>query len=702
MNIEDKELYTKKFFGFDSEDSDVLYKENNKKCVSFIINELIKKYYFTSYLEIGICHGHNIRRINIKEKIGIDPAPYPEGEEYTTHLTTSDDYFENIIEKDKKFDIVFIDGDHNGVQVYKDIVNSLEHLDDNGIILLHDMNPLFIDFATDYWQGGIWNGSSWKAMVEARRTISGIKCWTIRDADFGIGIIVKRPNEDNRIDFKPFNELTYADFASRGHFLLNFISHDYFINNIFPEITKKKILKQSFQKDDIKPLVTITITCYNKGEYIKRCIDSVKEQTYSNYECIVINNGSTDNSEEIIKNEIDGFNKFKLISQENKGACNSRTTSAFAGIGKYLIQIDGDDCIGEDFLDYAVYVMENTNADIVYGNIEVSNRNNEKISPYIVTDDNNEINDSIFYFNPFHITSLCKLDAFKEIGGFLPEEEEITEDWSMWLRYTRKYNHAIKIDKIAVKRFVYFDSRTYIHNSLDSKLQFSNIKRVNKDIYDKCYPLVSVVVYSNDYNGSIVTLNSLLNNNYKNIELIFCGNISDELKNKIDELNNNHDIIQQICYVDTTTLNKQMSINKASKLANGKYLFFAYDWTEYLDYYISMCVRNIKQSPILMGYISNDKNRIKVIVNNINSIQEIKSNPFLITRDLFINKEVFDNNGGFNDVAFFECDFVLRVIGDDFSKLNRLGIVSSFYVGENWKGDMLDDDKIHALLENKL
>lgn len=100
-----------------------------------VINYYINKRNYQSYLEIGVLDGVSFNKINIENKIGVDPYPkcnFPE-----IIKTTSDKFFEEISD-DLKFDIIFIDGDHTYEQVIKDIYNSIKHLNDNGIIIMHD------------------------------------------------------------------------------------------------------------------------------------------------------------------------------------------------------------------------------------------------------------------------------------------------------------------------------------------------------------------------------------------------------------------------------------------------------------------------------------------------------------------------------------------------------------------------------------
>jgi hypothetical protein len=99
-----------------------------------LINYLIKRYQYTSYLEIGCYENATFRQINIPEKVGVDPRSGG------TVRLTSDDYF-NRLDPQSKFDIIFIDGLHTKEQVQKDVRNSVKHLSPDGTIVIHDCVP---------------------------------------------------------------------------------------------------------------------------------------------------------------------------------------------------------------------------------------------------------------------------------------------------------------------------------------------------------------------------------------------------------------------------------------------------------------------------------------------------------------------------------------------------------------------------------
>ena len=133
---------------------------------------------------------------------------------------TSDNFFKNNKEK---FDIVLIDGLHIYEQVRRDIFNSLDSLNANGIIVLHDCLPAKI------WNQVVpriyhyWNGDVWKAIVEVR-TLNNLDTYTCF-ADHGLGVIFKRENK-NLLDIKieNFEKLKFKDYYYNQNKFMNIIS----------------------------------------------------------------------------------------------------------------------------------------------------------------------------------------------------------------------------------------------------------------------------------------------------------------------------------------------------------------------------------------------------------------------------------------------------------------------------------------------
>lgn len=105
------------------------------------------------------------------------------------------------------------------------------------------------------------------------------------------------------------------------------------------------------------PLVSIIVPVYNNEKYIERCLNSILNQTYTNIQIIVINDGSTDNSYKICKKYAEQDNRIFLISQKNSGVSSARNTGLKEAKGEVLSFIDSDDWVHERFIEDNLKIM---------------------------------------------------------------------------------------------------------------------------------------------------------------------------------------------------------------------------------------------------------------------------------------------------------------------------------------------------------
>jgi hypothetical protein len=163
-----------------------------------IINSLIEHYNFSSYLEIGIGSGGCFPKINCEDKTGVDPNPIFRSSD--VFIIDSDSFFETIDTEDR-YDLIFIDGLHLEEQVDRDIQNSLNHLSDDGLIVLHDCNPTSVhDIREDYYDwdtpvGRHWNGTVYRSVVKLQCNNPDVYFYTV-DTDEGCGVINPRKSQE--------------------------------------------------------------------------------------------------------------------------------------------------------------------------------------------------------------------------------------------------------------------------------------------------------------------------------------------------------------------------------------------------------------------------------------------------------------------------------------------------------------------------
>jgi hypothetical protein len=152
--------------------------------VASTVNYFVDKYNYQSYLEIGIHRGKTYKEIICDVKAGVEPGGKKRGGMHPTHAMTSDDFF---FQNDDRFDIVFIDGLHHADQFMRDVINSLDCLNEGGTIFCHDINPVhklwqLVPQPPDFYKGGkqMWRGDVWKGWVKLRATREDLWMYTIQ------------------------------------------------------------------------------------------------------------------------------------------------------------------------------------------------------------------------------------------------------------------------------------------------------------------------------------------------------------------------------------------------------------------------------------------------------------------------------------------------------------------------------------------
>lgn len=179
-----------------------------------VIQRMIDFRGFKTYLEVGSYRNENVKNLKIDRKVTVDPDP----DAYANYQMTSDQYF---AENDQKFDIIFIDGLHEHSQVWRDIRNSLGHLNPDGVIVMHDCMPK--SEKMQLWdnkshQSEEWTGDTWKAYYKAYGELS-YKVYVV-DTDYGCGVIdtSEKYKEDLnwKVDMEGLKYEDYSDLINRN------------------------------------------------------------------------------------------------------------------------------------------------------------------------------------------------------------------------------------------------------------------------------------------------------------------------------------------------------------------------------------------------------------------------------------------------------------------------------------------------------
>ena len=203
-----------------------------------LTNKLINKFNYKTYLEIGVADPRfNYYHVMCESKEGCDPYYDTSGLDFTdevkkeevTYWMTSDEMF-SVLPEDKKYDCIFIDGLHTEDQSKRDIVNSLKHLNENGLILVHDVFPREERFTGDVNTTEEWYGNVYKSILDFKK-IGGRFC-SVREGENVTIIPYQKLSERQIGEYLAPSEFTYADYEKDTDEVMWVIPSD----NIFKKV----------------------------------------------------------------------------------------------------------------------------------------------------------------------------------------------------------------------------------------------------------------------------------------------------------------------------------------------------------------------------------------------------------------------------------------------------------------------------------
>ena len=112
-------------------------------------------------------------------------------------------------------------------------------------------------------------------------------------------------------------------------------------------------------------MISVIVPVYNVEKYLEECLKSIKRQTYTDIEVILVNDGSIDRSKEICERYCEKDSRFKLVNQENKGLSGARNRGMLESKGEFISFVDSDDVLKEDMLEQLMKQMTSEDIDIV-------------------------------------------------------------------------------------------------------------------------------------------------------------------------------------------------------------------------------------------------------------------------------------------------------------------------------------------------
>lgn len=235
--------------------------------------------------------------------------------------------------------------------------------------------------------------------------------------------------------------------------------------------------------------VSVVICCYNQGRYLAEAIESVLLQTYKDWECIIINDGSEDNTEDIAIMYKNKDSRIRYIYQNNQGVCKARNIAINKANGEYILCLDADDKISNAYLELAVKELDiDSGIAVVACDYQYFGRDFrvKKLEPYSIQ--------KLMGHNLFVNCSMFRKSDFIRVNGFNENMATGLEDWDFWLSILENGGKVKYLNGIHF--FYRIKSMKYSRNYSTKKAD--NFMKLRRQIWDNHKELYANV-YSNPY-----------------------------------------------------------------------------------------------------------------------------------------------------------------------------------------------------------
>ncbi len=242
--------------------------------------------------------------------------------------------------------------------------------------------------------------------------------------------------------------------------------------------------------------ISVIIPTYNRSEFLLKSVESVLNQSFKEFELIIIDDGSDDNTEELIKNLKD--KRINYYYQFNRGPAVARNNGIKRSTCKYIAFLDSDDAWTEDKLKVQIKAMKENPGHIISHTEEIWYKGKRLIKPQKIHKkrQGDIFKQSLKLCSISMSTVMIRKELIKKIGLFDPDLE-VCEDYDYWLRVTAQYS-VLLIDKpLTIKQGGHFDQQSQKYFGLDKFRIYAIEKLIRSKKLTKENPALAVSEMNN-------------------------------------------------------------------------------------------------------------------------------------------------------------------------------------------------------------
>jgi len=226
-------------------------------------------------------------------------------------------------------------------------------------------------------------------------------------------------------------------------------------------------------------LVSVIIPCYNQSKYLTETVQSILSSDHTPLEIIIINDGSTDETDITGKHLAHLHPQVTYLSQKNSGPSVARNSGISIAKGKYILPLDGDDLISPKYISEAVNVLESRpEVKVVYCKAEKFGAKNGpwKLKPFTL--------DNLATDNMIFVSAMYRKSDWVDIGGYAEEMTWGYEDWEFWISMLKEGGEVIQLSFVG---FYYRTSPTSRRKSVKREGKRKTIAFLNAKHKDFLY-----------------------------------------------------------------------------------------------------------------------------------------------------------------------------------------------------------------------
>lgn len=235
--------------------------------------------------------------------------------------------------------------------------------------------------------------------------------------------------------------------------------------------------------------VSVIIPCYKQASFLSESLQSVVNQTYENWECIIVDDGSPDDTKEIAEKWCTKDSRIHYLNQQNGGLSSARNFGIQNAKSDFILTLDADDKYEKTFIEKALKIFDENSKIGVISSWVVRFKDDKEIA--IIKPNGKTIEDFLFQ-NACNGTSLFRKKCWLDVGGYDESMKNGYEDWDFYIRvcsigwqvyvipellfYYRQHTFSMRLDAyanhdVAIKKYLYSKHKELYLNNYDKMIE---------------------------------------------------------------------------------------------------------------------------------------------------------------------------------------------------------------------------------------